>query len=169
VTIAQRAGEIVGLATRFSSLNLWHEGMSYTRAGVRLPAVRNPSEAFLLLFVDQTPAELASMRASIAGSDSILDAVLNETKSLQMNLGKDDREKLEEYFNSIRETERKLQISDDWLDKPKSTTKDPSMKGVGGGALPWLGKTEQGGTAQRDRSHSLFTGLSLFARARGVA
>ena len=130
VTVDQRAAEFVGHETRFSSLNFWKEGMSYTRSGVRVPAISKPSDAFALLFVDRTDDEKKFDRAAFATSGSILDAVREDAKSFQRSLGHSDREKLEEYFSSVRQTEKKLQVSAGWLDKPKPKTQDPSMKGV---------------------------------------
>ena len=130
ITLDQRAGEFVGHQTRFSSLNFWREGMSFTRTGVRVPALRKPSDAFALLFIDRTEDEKTFDRASLASSGSILDTVREDAKSFEGSLGHQDRSKLEEYFSSIRETEKKLQASGSWLDTPKPKTTDTTMKGV---------------------------------------
>ena len=130
ISLDQRAAELIGNATRFPSLNFWGEKVSYTRTGVKVPSVHNPSDAFRLLFVDQTAGQRESARAGIASSASILDTVLDEARSIQNRVGAADKQKLEEYFNSVRETERRLQISERWLDTPKPTVNDPRMKGV---------------------------------------
>jgi hypothetical protein len=49
---------------------------------------------------------------------SLLDEVTGDAKSLSGRVGAEDREKLEEYFNSVRDVEQKLARRRDWLDKP---------------------------------------------------
>jgi hypothetical protein len=133
ITVDQRAAELVGHQTRFPSLVFWREGMSYTRTGVRVPAVKKPSDAFRLMFVDDSEEEKRFNRASVESSGSILDAVLEDARSLQSVLGKDDRDKLEEYFTSIRETEKKLELAKGWTERPKPKVEDPAMKNVADG------------------------------------
>jgi hypothetical protein len=134
VTIDQRAAELVGHKTRFPSLVFWDDGMSFTRTGVRVPAVEKPSDAFKLMFVDDSDEEKRFNRSSLKSSGSILDAVLDDAHRLNRELGKNDQRKLEEYFSSIRETEKKLQLAESWIDKPKSRVHDPSAKKISSGA-----------------------------------
>ena len=82
--------------------------MSFTRTGVRVPAVEKPSDAFKLMFVDDSEQQKQFNRSSLDSSGSILDAVLQDANRLNRELGKTDQRKLEEYFSSIRETEKKL-------------------------------------------------------------
>ena len=132
ITIDQRVSEIVGHETRFPHLNFWEAGMSYTRSGVRVPSIVKPSDAFRLLFVDATKSEIAAKRVSLLKSGSILDAVLADANRFNQKLGKVDREKMDEYFTSVRGTEKKLQASEGWLDKKKPTlsTSSKTMKGI---------------------------------------
>lgn len=134
ITIDQRAAELVGHNTRFPSLVFWKDGMSYTRTGVRVPGVARPSNAFKLMFVDDNAEQKKFNRASVKSSGSILDAILEDARRLNRELGKTDRQKLEEYFSSIRETEKKLALAEGWIDKPKPSVADPAMKKVADGA-----------------------------------
>ena len=133
ITVDQRAAELVGHQTRFPSLVFWREGMTYTRTGVRVPAVKKPSDAFRLMFVDDSDEQKRFNRASVESSGSILDVVLEDARSLQKVLGKDDRNKLEEYFASIRETEKKLELAKGWTERPKPKVEDAAMKKVADG------------------------------------
>ena len=45
--------------------------------------------------------------------------VRSDAEILQRRIGREDQEKLDQYFTSVRELERKLTQSEDWLDKPK--------------------------------------------------
>ena len=60
--------------------------------------------------------------------NSILDVVMGQAKSLNKELGKQDQEKLEEYFDSVRTMEKKIVQQEPWLDRPKPTTevKEPN-------------------------------------------
>lgn len=133
ITVDQRAAELVGHQTRFPSLVFWREGMSYTRTGVRVPSVKRPSDAFRLMFVDDSDEQKRFNRASLESSGSILDVVLEDARSLQSVLGKDDRNKLEEYFTSIRETEKKLELAKGWTERPKPKVEDAAMNKVADG------------------------------------
>ena len=59
---------------------------------------------------------------------SILDDVLSEAKSLEMRLGQTDRKKLDEYLNSIRETEKQLERMQRWVDVPKPKVADKGLQ-----------------------------------------
>ncbi len=135
ITVDQRAAEIVGHRTRYPSLVFWNDGMSFTRTGVRVPAIAKPSDAFRLMFVDDSEEQKQFNRSSLSSSGSILDTVLEDARSLNKELGKSDQRKLEEYFSSIRETEKKLQISESWIDKPKPQVSDPAAQKISTGSL----------------------------------
>ena len=130
ITIDQRVAELVGHETRFPSLVFWKDGMSFTRTGVRVPAVNKPSDAFRLMFVDDSDEQRKFERASLDSSGSILDAVRTDAKRYKTELGAEDQQKLEEYFTSIRETEKKLELAEDWIDRPKPEVSDPALKKV---------------------------------------
>jgi len=49
----------------------------------------------------------------------VLDAVLTEAKRVQRGLTKTDNDKLDEYFQGIRDIETRLGKDEDWLDVPK--------------------------------------------------
>lgn len=137
ISIDQRAAELLGGDTRFPSLTFWNSKASpasWTRTGVAVPAIPNPSDAFGLMFVDATPAQRQTTRAMLAGRGSILDTVRSSAKQFQRKIGHEDQQKLDEYFTSIREVERKLGASQDWLDQPKPVIKSPVMKGVANGS-----------------------------------
>jgi hypothetical protein len=50
---------------------------------------------------------------------SILDTVEQQAKRMQGALGARDREKVDEYFTSVRELEQRMVIADEWSKKPK--------------------------------------------------
>lgn len=134
ITVDQRAAELVGHHTRYPSLVFWTEKNSYTRTGVAVPAIQTPSEAFNLMFLEDTNEKRRFDRATLNASGSILDTVLSSAKSFKNRLGHADQEKLEEYFTSIRETEKKLELAEGWIDQPKPKIEDSDFQKIGSGA-----------------------------------
>ena len=96
ITVDQRAAELVGHNTRYPSLVFWTEKSSYTRTGVAVPAIQTPSEAFNMMFVDDTAEKRKFDRETVNVSGSILDTVLSSAKNFKKRLGRSDQEKLEE-------------------------------------------------------------------------
>jgi hypothetical protein len=74
---------------------------------------------FARLFLEGRPDEVQAQARRLRDGQSILDAVGGQAKSLQRGLGADDREKLDEYFSSVRELEQRLATSEQWSKKPK--------------------------------------------------
>ncbi len=127
ISVDQRAAEFVGARTRYSSLVMSTGSgdgdlkckLSWTRNGVNVPPVTRARDLFKALFVQDDPRLLAKRKSAYDVNESILDAVNSQAKMLSRQLGKADQEKLDEYLNSVREVERKLGMSREWLHKPK--------------------------------------------------
>ncbi|MFT6863732.1 MAG: hypothetical protein ACJAVK_002293 [Akkermansiaceae bacterium] len=126
VTLDQFLAEKVGNQTRFPSLTVGSEGgihggcqLSWTRSGVRVPPITNPGELFERLFVDDTPERRRQRGQENELQKSILDAVNEEAKGLSRKVNHEDREKLEKYFTSIREVEKRLALRGRWADHAK--------------------------------------------------
>ncbi len=127
ISVDQRAAEFVGAQTRFPSIVASvgkAEGdlacqLSWTRNGINVPPITRASQLFRALFIVDD-AESRRRRADAYDVNaSILDAVNEQAKLLETQLGQRDREKLDEYLTSVREVERKLGMSNAWLEKPK--------------------------------------------------
>ena len=72
-----------------------------------LPMIRDPRVAFDQLFgAGGTPEQRAARRRT---DRSILDWMIGEVSSLKHSLGPSDRQRLEQYLDSIREIERRIQ------------------------------------------------------------
>ncbi len=126
ISLDQQAAESVGGATRFPSLAIGSEDgihggcqMCWTRSGTRVPPIPGPRELFRRLFVNESAGDLAGMKDGFKRKGSILDAVHGDARSLQGQLNALDREKLDEYFTSVREVERQLELRKQWADVPK--------------------------------------------------
>jgi len=70
----------------------------------------NPMRAFLRLFegVGVSASAKASKKKGFVPSKSVVDAVLDDAKSLQRRLGKADSQKLDEYLTSVSEVQTRI-------------------------------------------------------------
>jgi hypothetical protein len=121
ISLDQFAVEQLVPDTRFDSLVLAssHTGMSITRGGVPIPAEQRPSRVFKNMFVAGTPAEVNAQVQRLKQGQSIMDTLLGEAKDFQKGLGKQDRQKLDEYFSSVRQVEKRMISAEDWTRRPK--------------------------------------------------
>ena len=122
VSLDQIAAEHVGTAARFPSITAGiGEGtdMCWTRTGVRIPPVNSPARLFNALFTQSSQSERNLERERLTHRGSVLDALMGSAKSLQGKINGFDRDKLDQYLTSVREVELRLQMSKEWLDRPK--------------------------------------------------
>jgi uncharacterized protein DUF1552 len=121
ISVDQVAAEQLRGETRFASLPLSCEGftLSWTRSGAMVPAESWPASVFAKLFIEGKPDEVEAQKRRLQDGQSILDAVGEQAKKVQSGLGPRDRDKLDEYFSSVRELEQTLLSSEEWLKKPK--------------------------------------------------
>src|SRR5581483_11133629 len=80
---------------------------------------------FARLFLEGRPDEVQAQARRLRDGRSILDTVLGQGKSLQNGLGSADREKLDEYFSSVRDLEKRLATSQAWSQRPKPRVNVP--------------------------------------------
>ncbi|MBM3763491.1 MAG: DUF1552 domain-containing protein [Acidobacteria bacterium] len=139
ISLDQRMAESVGGATRFPSLTLGSEDglhggcmMCWTRSGTRVNPIQGPRELFRKLFVNEGEQERLSTKDRLTLQGSILDAVQNDAKSLQRQLGSSDRQKLDEYFTSVRDVEKVIELRQKWagVPKPKAPMEEPGNRGL---------------------------------------
>jgi hypothetical protein len=130
ISVDQVAARHLGQDTRFSSMQLNSTdgsssghgpglSLAWDQRGKPVAGFNDPVQVFHKLFsADDLP--LAQRQAAIAEKRSVLDAVLTEAKRVQRGLTKTDTDKLDEYFESIRDIETRLGKDEDWLDVPKA-------------------------------------------------
>ncbi len=124
LTVDQRIAEELGGSTRFRSLQYGiapHSSsyLSWTRHAVPLRPEQSIERAFDRLFLNENAAEKAEAKARLNQGKSVLDLVNDQAKQLQKRLGKRDRDKLDEYFTSVRTLEKDLNQTLAWGDKEK--------------------------------------------------
>lgn len=121
ISLDQLIAEQIGTETRYPYLALSNQGssLSWTANGVAIPGQRSPSKLFKALFIDGTEKEIEAELYGLKRGKSILDTVRSAARSLDRELGRADREKLDEYLSSVRDLEARLKQSEGWVTKPK--------------------------------------------------
>ncbi len=118
----QHLAKFLGHATRFPSLVLASSGSNspcYTENGAMIPAESSPSRLFAQLFIDSSPEERARQAGRVRQGLSIMDVVAEDARRLTNQLGTGDRQRLDNYFSSVRDLEQRLTESEAWARRPK--------------------------------------------------
>jgi hypothetical protein len=89
-----------------------------------LPMEINPRKVFERMFGQGGSA--ADRLARIEGDRSILDAVMKEATGLQAKLGPQDRLKIGEYLENVREIERRIQKASQQVDSSMTLPEQPA-------------------------------------------
>lgn len=134
ISLDQLFAEHVGDQTRFSSLVLSTDGgtgtprgahtMSFNRSGRAIPAEHRPKLIFDMLFVKSD--EDAARRLAL--SQSALDDLMADAKSLRQTLSSHDQATLDEYLQSVRETEIRVEKAKRWVNMPLPTVDVDHLK-----------------------------------------
>jgi hypothetical protein len=131
ISLDQMIGERIGHLTRFPSLTLGvnvlrgQKSLSWTSSGVLIPCEEKPSEVFTRLFLSGTKEEMDSQARRLELGQSILDAVAGQAKDLERSVGARDRDRLDQYFTSVRDLEQRMAMSREWERKPKPVVHVP--------------------------------------------
>jgi hypothetical protein len=120
-SLDQHVAGTLGQHTRFDSLALsaGANDFGWTDGGSMVPPEKNVADAFARLFAEDGAANKAKVLREIGRGRSILDHVLDEARDMQSRLSQRDRDKLDEYFESVRATEKRLVKSEEWIHQPK--------------------------------------------------
>ena len=141
ISADQVVAQNLGQDTRFSSIQLnssaveGHgpgQSLAWDARGKPMAGHDDPVQVFHKLFSsDDMPLE--QRQAAIAENRSVLDAVLSQGKRVQRGLSREDTDKLDEYFQGIRDIETRLNKDEAWLEVPKVKAPlgepDPGLKG----------------------------------------
>ena len=91
--------------------------ISYNLEGRPIPAENNPRRVFNRLFRGDRES-MESERARLQRRIKLVDAVADSARSLDRQLGKSDRQKMDQYLTSLNELESRMIASERWIDIP---------------------------------------------------
>jgi hypothetical protein len=91
--------------------------ISYSLEGRPIPAENNPRRIFDRLFRGDR-SSLQAEHEKLQRRIKLVDAVVASAKSLDQQLGKGDRERMDQYLTSLNEVESRLIASEKWIDIP---------------------------------------------------
>ncbi len=143
ISADQVAAAQLGQETRYASIQLstadaQNSGhgpglsLAWDLRGKPVSGLENPVAAYHRLFSNET-TPLSERQAMLAQKRSVLDAVLEDAKRVQNGLTKTDIDKLDEYFQSIRDIELRLGKDEQWLSvakaKPPVAEPKPGLAG----------------------------------------
>ncbi len=122
ISIDQLMAKHLGEFTRFPSLVLSANGSDspcYTESGAMIPAIPSARAVFEKLFVDDSKVAREQQVKRLLQGTSIMDLVGEDAKSLQREVGSGDRDRLDAYFTSVRDLEKRMQDAEVWAHRPK--------------------------------------------------
>jgi BMFP domain-containing protein YqiC len=131
ISLDQYIAERIGYRTRFPSLNLGVNidqgvrSLSWTASGVLIPCDEKASDVFRRLFIQGTASEVDAQTRQLDQGRSILDAVAGQARDLQGKVGARDRDRLDQYFTSVRDLEQRMQQAREWERRPKPVVNVP--------------------------------------------
>ncbi|MDA1049033.1 MAG: DUF1552 domain-containing protein [Planctomycetota bacterium] len=134
ISLDQEFAAHVGDQTRISSLVLSTDGgtgtprgahtVSFNRSGRAIPAEHRPKRIFDMLFVKSD--DDAARRLAL--SQSALDDLLADARSLRKTLSTHDQKTLDEYLQAVRDTEIKVEKAKRWFNIPLPTVDVDHLK-----------------------------------------
>ncbi len=123
-SLDQRVADAIGQDSRFPSIQLSagkaSRSMSHTRQGIALPMIQRPSVLYGKLFA--SPADRARNEYLLRSGRSSLDLVLEDARRLQSSVSAADKAKLGEYFDSLRDVEKRITRQIKAVDEPVPET-----------------------------------------------
>lgn len=167
VSIDQVAARHLGVKTRLPVLNLTHDRgltISASDTGSPVPADWNPYDVFRRLFTGPSAKDKAWAEVRYQQRKSILDDCIDETKQLEKKLGRNDRERFDEYLSQLRSIESRAEAARKWVEVPlpKLPQGVGELKKVGGvGQSLDLGNPQAAAANFKDRIRLMLDVLVL--------
>ena len=123
ISLDQLVAPKLGADVRYESLQLcageqrYNAPVSLNESGIPLPPIMRPSVLFGKVFGGKA-TDMERQAYLLDSGRSLLDEVSADARMLGGRIDREDRDKLDEYFTSVRDVEKKLARRQDWLDKP---------------------------------------------------
>jgi len=91
-----------------------------------LPMEHNPRAVFEKLFGDSGSTDAGARARRLTQQKSILDAVMDQLGSLRREIGGEDTNSLDQYTESVRDVERRIQVAEQQIDAPIEALEQPA-------------------------------------------
>lgn len=145
ISCDQLAAKHLGQDTRFPSLTLTSKepdggqnsghgaglSLSWDDSGNPIPGLGSPLDLYSAIFAQKTDSK-DSLDQRLRKKQSILDIVRLDAGAMKRTLSKSDQEKLDEYFQGVRQVEQGLQRQAAWADVPKPVAPFELPNGLSG-------------------------------------
>ena len=128
ISIDQLAAKTNGHHTRYPSIVVGTEGgtgsygmaktLSHYGPGRPIPALHRPQEIFNQLFRPYANSTVEDVRTRLKREASVLDLMMENYQSLHGKLGAEDRQKMDEYLETVRAIEQRVERTSAWTHKP---------------------------------------------------
>ena len=143
-SIDQMLGRHLGQHTQLSSLELALDGrdfagscdarfscaytntISWRTPTTPLPMENDPRGVFERLFGDTGSTDPSVRQARLKEDRSILDSVTEKVDTLQRGLGPEDRHKIDQYLDAVRDIERRIQKAEEQSDRTLPLVQQPA-------------------------------------------
>ena len=124
ISVDQVAALHTNNQTRYASMALAignndSNQLAWGSSGAPVPPIRQLKVLFNLLFTRNSPKKFDALEKIQQDRISLLDLVRTDAKKLHQKASAMDKEKLDEYFTSVRELELQMTQSKAWIRKPK--------------------------------------------------
>ena len=93
-----------------------------------VPAESKMANIYSKLFVDEDQVSAERTVRQIGYGKRMTDLMRRQAETLQPSLSDSDRNKLEEYFESVEETRRRLVKSENWVHTPEAQNRYPDAR-----------------------------------------
>lgn len=138
MSVDQQLAAYHGSATRFPSLVLgtaretgfggpFPSTLSWSKNQTPITPENRPEVLFEKLFGSEDNKTLAAAKQAMAQRASLLDSIKEQAAALQRQVGTADRQRLEQYFTSIRDLEERIRVEGEWIDRPKPKVTKPDF------------------------------------------
>ncbi len=128
ISIDQVAANTHGHKTRHASLVLGSEGgtgaygmsktLSHSGPGRPIPSMNKPQEIFNRLFTPYAGKTVEEVRLGLNRDASVLDLMMDNSRAFTKRLGHEDKVKVEEYLDSVRAMEKRVERTSQWTHEP---------------------------------------------------
>lgn len=143
-SVDQIAADQIGGRTRLASLELSTDGarssghcdsgyscayqfnLSWKTETLPMAPEQDPRLVFERLFGAKAAGDFKNAALRMARQKSILDFVLDDAKDLKKKISSSDQRKLEEYFASVRDIEKRMELAERTLKTPPAGTTAPA-------------------------------------------